>query len=120
PDMPAAQRPMSFYALMAVGCIVAGVGTFFLLGRRHDAMNNTQGTPQVVETPQASATQSAETIPAVLPTPAPTPVPTPAASASAASTQAMMELQLTAVPTTAQIFVDGARIPTNPWTGKVP
>ena len=25
-----------------------------------------------------------------------------------------------AYPTTATIFVDGARIPTNPWTGKVP
>lgn len=117
PDMPA-QRPMSFYAILVAGCLAAGVGTFLFLGRRQEAMTNTQATPQHVEAPKASATQTAETVPAELPTPAPTP--SPAASSSAASAQAMMELQLTAVPTTATIFVDGARIPTNPWTGKVP
>lgn len=116
PDMPA-QRPMSFYALLAVGCIAAGVGTFFLLGRRQDAINNGQGTQQV-ETPKTAATPTGETIPAPMPMPAP--APKPAASAGSAPAQAMMELQITAVPTTATIFVDGSRIPTNPWSGKVP
>jgi len=119
PDMPA-QRPVSFYALLAIGCLAAGAGTFFVLGQRQDAITNAQGTEQQAQTPKASAAQSAETTPAALPTPAPIPVPNPAASASAAPAQAMMELQITAVPTTATIFVDGARIPTNPYTGKVP
>lgn len=117
PDMPA-HRPVSFYALLAVGCIAAGGGTFFFLGQRQDAITNAQGTQQQPQTPVASATQSAETIPAVLPAPVPTPPPTP--SASAAPAQAMMELQISALPTTAAIFVDGARIPSNPYTGKVP
>lgn len=119
PDMPA-QRPVSFYALLAVGCIAAGAGTFFVLGSRQDAITNAQGNQQQAETPKASATQSAEMVPAGLPTPAPTSPLAPAASASAAPAQAMMDLQITAVPTTATIFVDGARIPTNPYAGKVP
>lgn len=119
PDMPA-QRPMTFYALLAVGCIVAGVGTFFILGRRQDAINNAQGTSQTAQSPASSAAPSATALPTIAPTPAPTPAPTAATSASAASTQVMMELQITAVPTTATIFVDGSRIPTNPYSGKVP
>ncbi len=118
PDMPA-QRPVSFYALLVVGCIAAAAGTFLILGRRQDAITNAQGN-QPVEMPKASAAQSAEMIPAVLSAAAPTPTPTPAASASAAPAQAMMDLQITAVPTNATIFVDGARIPTNPYAGKVP
>ncbi len=117
PDMPA-QRPISFYALLAVGCIAAGAGTFFVLGQRQDAITNAQGIQQQAQTPKASATQSAEMVPVALPTPPPTP--SASAIASAAPAQAMMELQITAVPTTATIFVDGARIPTNPYTGKVP
>jgi eukaryotic-like serine/threonine-protein kinase len=118
-DMPA-QRPMTFYALLAVGCIVAGVGTFFILGRRQDAINNGQATPQTVQTPASNAAPSATALPTIAPTPAPTPAPAPAASSSAGGAQAMMELQITAVPTTATIFVDGSRIPTNPYSGKVP
>jgi serine/threonine protein kinase len=118
-DMPA-QRPISFYALLAIGCLAAGAGTFFVLGRRQDAITNSQGTQQHVETSKASAVQPAETIPAALPTLPPTPSSAPAASASAASAQVMMELQISAVPQTATIFVDGARIPSNPYVGKVP
>ncbi len=114
PDMPAV-RPMSFYALLAIGCIVAGVGTFLLLGRRQDSINQGQPAQQPPETPKSVATQIAETAP-----PVPVPVPTPVASASAAPAQPMMDLQITAVPTTATIFLDGARIPTNPYSGRVP
>jgi hypothetical protein len=32
----------------------------------------------------------------------------------------MMELQITAIPNNATIIVDGARIPSNPYAGKVP
>ncbi len=113
PDMPAA-RPMSFYALLVAGCIIAGVGTFLMLGRRQDAINQGQ-TGQPVETPKSITTQISETAP-----PVPVPVPSAATSAASAPAKEMMELQITAVPTTATIFLDGARIPTNPYTGKVP
>ena len=120
PDMPA-QRPMSFYALLGVGCIIAGVGTFLLLGRQQNSGNTTSATPPPVETAKSSAPQNTEKPPPdPTPAPAPAPAPVPATSSSVAASPAMMELQIMAVPTTAAIFVDGARIPTNPYTGKVP
>jgi serine/threonine-protein kinase len=120
PDMPA-QRPVSFYALLAVGCIVAGAGTFLILGRRQDAITNAQGVQQqeAAQKASAAAANSAAANP-TLPTPAPSSSPIPAASASVAQSQPMMDLQITAVPTNATIFVDGARIPSNPYAGKVP
>ncbi len=114
PDMPA-QRPMSFYALLAVGCIVAGVGTFFLLGRQQGSGTNSPALPPPVETTKSSAAQNRDKAP-----PSPAPAPAPATSTSAGASAPMMELQIMAVPTNAAIFVDGSRIPTNPYTGKVP
>jgi len=111
-------RSVSFYAILAAGCIAAGVGTFVVLGRQNAQSPSVAATSQA-GVPSSSATSSGETVSAAAPTPAMS-AQAPAASASAASAQAMMELQITAIPTTAAIFVDGARIPTNPWTGKVP
>lgn len=121
PDMRT-PRSLSFYAILAAGCIAAGIGTFVILGHRQNGQTpNVQGTQPQGETPKPGAVPPGETKPAAVPTQAPSAAPVlPAASASAAPAQAMMELQITAVPQTATIFVDGARIPTNPWTGKVP
>ncbi len=113
PDMPT-PRPISFYAVLAAGCIAAAIGTFLILGRQQ----NTQSSQPPALPTQQQALTAAPTVVTAAPTPAPTPLPAPTPVASA--TQAMMDLQITAVPQTASIFVDGSRIPNNPFFGKVP
>jgi eukaryotic-like serine/threonine-protein kinase len=50
----------------------------------------------------------------------PAPEPTPTNAPASAATEQSVELQITAYPSTARIYLDGQLLPSNPWTQRLP
>ncbi|UQA55559.1 serine/threonine protein kinase [Polyangium aurulentum] len=106
---PAASGQGRFVAVGAA-VIFAAAGAFFFF-RAHKAAQAPVPSPA----PAAVATVAA-------PAPAPTPAPqaAPASTATAVPQGRMIEITVRAYPSYAKVYLDGAQLPSNPFTGKFP
>ncbi|MDI3287164.1 serine/threonine-protein kinase [Polyangium sp. 15x6] len=111
--MQVAAAPVSNRGSMIIGAAIvmaAAIGAFALLKSRTPASN--VAVPSTESTQAEAARQ-----------PAPSTAPVGAASIAATTAPegtAMVEIKVRAIPAQAEIFLDGAHLPTNPFTGKFP
>jgi serine/threonine-protein kinase len=87
--------------------VTVGVAVFFLKRKEPE--------------PVGSTAESAAVAPsAVAPVPSPSPDTAAEPNGTAAPNGTMIELRIQSSPRTADLFLDGARLPSNPFTGKFP
>jgi serine/threonine-protein kinase len=106
--VPAPRSRTPLIAAVAV-LLIGALGGFVLLRSK--------------ETPSAQAAPAAGTEAAPVPTaasPTTAPTTTTAAPTAAVANGTMIELKVRTVPAAADVFLDGAKLPSNPFTGKFP
>jgi serine/threonine-protein kinase len=99
------------FVAVGLAVVFAALGAFFFLQARRAA-------PAPVENPAAPATPTVAPAPA--PAPSAAPPPAPAFTVAPAAQGRMIEITVRAYPAQAKIFLDGAELPSNPFTGKFP
>jgi serine/threonine-protein kinase len=97
--------------VMALGAMAlfAGLAVFFFASKRGtDAPSAAESGPAPTGTVGVAAQPNADS------------APPPAGSGAAAAKGQMIQITVRAIPAHADVFLDGARLPTNPFTGKFP
>jgi len=97
------------WVIVVAAFVAAAVGTFTLLASPPSATN--------LAAPPPAETSAA---PPVEPPPAPSPPPAPAPAPAPMPAVQTIELHVSATPENAAIYLDDARLPSNPFTGKFP
>jgi len=107
---PAASSSKRLVVALGAMALLAGLAAFFFLAskRGSDARPVAEASPAPIATAGVAAQPTAE------------PAPSPAGSAAAAAKGEMIEIKVRAIPAQADIFLDGARLPANPFTGRFP
>lgn len=130
PSEAKSRRRRALYVVVSIA-LAASLGAFVFL-RSHPQFQNllrppapSVVVPAVTSAPQPIPTPSSPpTIPSSAPSSLPPIIASDAPSADSAPVpppqQTTIELTVTAIPDTATVYLDGAKLPSNPFTGKFP